>query len=116
MAVLRIVTDLFSEDPQGLAAFYKDVFGIEMAMDGGFIATMTTGRSQTGQISFATEGGSGTELPAVSIEVDELEPVLDALRTKAIEPVYGPVDEPWGVRRFYFRDPSGHLINVLKHT
>jgi uncharacterized glyoxalase superfamily protein PhnB len=29
---------------------------------------------------------------------------------------YGPVNEPWGVRRFYVRDPFGKLINVLAHT
>ena len=28
---------------------------------------------------------------------------------------YGPVDEPWGVRRFFVRDPFGRLINILKH-
>lgn len=24
-------------------------------------------------------------------------------------------DEPWGVRRFFFRDASGNVINVLSH-
>ncbi|GHC21510.1 hypothetical protein [Aidingimonas halophila] len=28
---------------------------------------------------------------------------------------YGPVSEPWGVRRFYVRDPFGRLINLLQH-
>ncbi len=28
---------------------------------------------------------------------------------------YGPVDEPWGVRRFYVRDPFGKLVNILAH-
>lgn len=28
---------------------------------------------------------------------------------------YGPADEPWGVRRFYVRDPFGKLVNVLAH-
>jgi len=29
--------------------------------------------------------------------------------------VYGPVDEPWGVRRFFVRDPDGVVISVLAH-
>ena len=29
---------------------------------------------------------------------------------------YGPVEEPWGVRRFYLSDPFGKLINVLSHA
>ena len=28
---------------------------------------------------------------------------------------YGPVEEPWGVRRFFVRDPVGTLVNVLMH-
>jgi hypothetical protein len=28
---------------------------------------------------------------------------------------YGPVDEPWGVRCFYVRDPCGKLVNILSH-
>ncbi len=115
MAVLRVVPDLFAEDPQALAAFYEDVFNIDIAMDAGFVVTMATGEQQATQVTFGREGGSGTELPAISIEVDDLAPVLSALAAKGVAPVYGPVDEPWGVRRFYFRDPSGHLINVLKH-
>ena len=27
----------------------------------------------------------------------------------------GPVNEPWGVRRFYVRDPFGRLLNILTH-
>jgi len=29
---------------------------------------------------------------------------------------YGPADEPWGVRRFYVRDPFGKLVNILVHA
>jgi hypothetical protein len=29
--------------------------------------------------------------------------------------VYGPADEPWGIRRFFVRDPSGTVISVLAH-
>ena len=28
---------------------------------------------------------------------------------------YGPVTEPWGVRRFYVRDAFGRLHNILSH-
>ena len=32
-----------------------------------------------------------------------------------LEIEYGPITEPWGVRRFYVRDPFGRLINILEH-
>ncbi|WP_404840893.1 VOC family protein [Alkalilimnicola ehrlichii] len=69
----------------------------------------------TTQISVASEGGSGTPVPDLSIEVDSLETVLERVKNENIEIEYGPVTEPWGVRRFYVRDPFGKLINVLQH-
>ena len=64
----------------------------------------------------ASEGGAGTPVPALSIEVDDLEAVLARVRLAGIEIVHGPVDEAWGVRRFFIRDPGGRLLNVLQHA
>jgi uncharacterized glyoxalase superfamily protein PhnB len=44
---------------------------------------------------------------------------VDAAHAEAVqaghEVIYGPVDEPWGVRRFFVRDPHGVVISVLAH-
>ena len=37
------------------------------------------------------------------------------MRNAGIPIEYGPADEPWGVRRFYVRDPFGKLVNILSH-
>ena len=37
-------------------------------------------------------------------------------RCGGLEIVYGVVTEPWGVRRFYVRDPFGKTINILAHA
>ena len=29
--------------------------------------------------------------------------------------LYDLTDEPWGVRRFYIRDPFGKVVNILSH-
>jgi hypothetical protein len=29
--------------------------------------------------------------------------------------VYPLTDEPWGVRRFFVRDPNGMIVNVVSH-
>jgi len=67
------------------------------------------------QVSFASEGGSGTPVPDLSIEVDNLEAALERTRQAGISIEYGPASEPWGVRRFYVRDPFGKLVNILQH-
>jgi len=30
--------------------------------------------------------------------------------------VHPLTDEPWGVRRFFVRDPDGNIVNVLAHS
>lgn len=116
MTVRRIVADLPSADPTASAAFYGAVFGLETAMDQGWIATVATGAPGPQQLSFGREGGSGTRLPALSIEVDDLDACLARARAAGASIAYGPVTEPWGVRRFYLSDPDGHLVNVLTHV
>ena len=115
MAVIRVVADLFAEDPATRADFYRRLLGMETAMDMGWITTLTCAGSQSPQITFAREGGGGTPLPALSIEVDDFGAVLARVAEMGLTPEYGPVTEPWGVRRFFLRDPAGALINILTH-
>jgi catechol 2,3-dioxygenase-like lactoylglutathione lyase family enzyme len=51
----------------------------------------------------------------MSIEVDDVEEALLRVRNAGIAIEYGPATEPWGVRRFFVRDPFGKLINILQH-
>ena len=69
----------------------------------------------TTQVSFAVEGGSGTPVPDLSVEVDGLDEALARVRTAGIAIEYGPAHEPWGVRRFFVRDPFGRRVNLLQH-
>ena len=118
MAVRRIVTNIAAPASamDDAKAFYRDVLDLDIAMDQGWIATLMSESTMRPQLSLATEGGSGTPVPAVSIEVDNLDEVLNKLRDRATPIEYGPVVEPWGVRRFYVRDPLGTLLNVLEHV
>jgi catechol 2,3-dioxygenase-like lactoylglutathione lyase family enzyme len=114
MQVLRIVTDLPASDPKALAAFYTELLGLTPRMDGGFIHTLGADQGPI-QLSVASEGGSGTPVPAMSVEVDNLDAALQRAETLGAEITYGPVNEPWGVRRFFLRDPDGNLVNILSH-
>jgi catechol 2,3-dioxygenase-like lactoylglutathione lyase family enzyme len=69
----------------------------------------------TVQLSVMREGGSGTPVPDLSIEVDDVDRVLAGMKEAGFPIEYGPADEPWGVRRFYVRDPFGKLVNILMH-
>ena len=115
MAVLRIVTNIAAESIEAARAFYGGILDMEVAMDLGWIVTFTTAASTTPQISVAMEGGSGTSVPDISIEVDNLDEVYRRAVSGGFSIEYGPAEEPWGVRRFYVRDPFGRLLNILTH-
>ncbi|UNK42531.1 VOC family protein [Luteimonas sp. S4-F44] len=115
MKVNRIVANIQATDPSQAEAFYGDVLGLKLAMDHGWIRTYTSDATMTAQVSIASEGGSGTEVPHLSVEVDDLVEALRRVEKAGIAVEYGPVTEPWGVKRFYVRDPMGRLINILQH-
>lgn len=116
MQVKRIVANINTADVGAAGAFYAEILGLDVLMDLGFIATYGSDEQMNVQISFASEGGSGTPTPDLSIEVDDLDEVLQRISKAGIAVQYGPVDEPWGVRRFYVRDPFGKLVNILMHA
>jgi len=116
MAVKRIVTNIAASDMAAAKTFYGDVLGMKVVMDHGWIMTFATPAATTPQISIAAEGGSGTPVPDISIEVDDLEDVYQRMTERGFAVEYGPADEPWGVRRFYARDPFGRLVNILSHA
>jgi catechol 2,3-dioxygenase-like lactoylglutathione lyase family enzyme len=115
MKVKRIVANIATPDPQAARRFYGDVLGLEVAMDLGWIVTLASREKGPVQISFASTGGAGAPTPDLSIEVDDLDEALARVRKANLPLEYGPVDEPWGVRRFFVRDPFGKLINILAH-
>ena len=115
MKVKRIVSNVATSDVDKAGAFYKDLLGLKVLMDLGWIRTYGSSAKMTVQVSVMSEGGSGTAVPDMSIEVDDVEEALLRVRNAGIAIEYGPATEPWGVRRFYVRDPLGKLINILQH-
>ncbi len=115
MKVKRIVANIEAQNISEAKYFYGELLGLDQLMDMGFIATYGSHNKMATQVSFLSEGGSGTPVPDLSIEVDDLDEVLTRIKEAGIPIEYGPTEEPWGVRRFYVRDPFGKLINILIH-
>lgn len=115
MKVKRIVSNVAASDVDKAGAFYEEILGLGVLMDLGWIRTYGSSAKMSIQVSVMTEGGSGTVVPDMSIEVDDVEEALMRARKAGIAIEYGPATEPWGVRRFFVRDPFGKLINILQH-
>jgi catechol 2,3-dioxygenase-like lactoylglutathione lyase family enzyme len=116
MTVRRIVANLAAADPASARAFYHGLLDLEVVMDHGWILTFASKASTVPQLSVASEGGSGTPVPDLSIEVDDVDRIHRRALAQGLEIVYGITDEPWGVRRFFVRDPFGNVLNILMHA
>ena len=116
MTVRRIVANISAAEPTKARAFYEDLLGLKLAMDFGWILTFAAdGLQAMPQVSVMSEGGSGTPVPDLSIEVDDVDDVYARAISAGFEIVYAITDEPWGVRRFFVRDPFGKIVNILSH-
>ena len=99
MKVKRIVANIEVTNQEAGKKFYESIFGLTLVMDHAWIKTYSSGETMHTQISIASEGGSGTPVPDLSIEVDDLDTALKRIAAENIQVEYGPITEPWGVRR-----------------
>lgn len=117
MKVKRIVANIDVEKKkiQSAKRFYEKALGLDVLMDHGWIATYGNKSNMQVQISFAKEGGSGTKVPDLSIEVDDVETAFQRMKKAKFKIEYPLTDESWGVKRFFVWDPFGRLVNILQH-
>ena len=73
MKVQRIVANVGAVDPALAEKFYGEILGLDLLMDMDWIRTYGSKTKMSVQVSFMSEGGSGTPVPDLSIEVDDLD-------------------------------------------
>ena len=113
MGVRRVVPDLSSQSLDRAKVFYSEVLGLQPVMDHGWILTLADPERPGAQLSLMTHDETAPVIPEVSIQVDDVDACHAAAVRAGAEIVHPLTDEPWGVRRFFLRDPDGHVINVL---
>ncbi|HVI97742.1 MAG TPA: VOC family protein [Sphingomonas sp.] len=110
----RAVPNRFVADVGAAAPFFTDVLGFAVGMEAEGITTFVSPDQRTTQISVFTADPSGLE-PAYSVEVADVDAAHARALAAGCEVVYALRDEPWGVRRFFVREPGGGIANVLQH-
>lgn len=113
--VKRIVANIKTEDLSKADLFYQDILGLDVLMDHSWIKTFGNSEESKVQISFAVQGGNDTEVPDLSIEVDDVDEIYHKMIMSGFEIMYDMTHEDWGVRRFFVKDPFGKMINILEH-
>ncbi len=117
--IRRAIPVVVTEDPEGTRAFYEGFLGFRVAMEeAGFLMLVSPSEPTTQVIvSWAAEGAMDPQVQRIDISVEV--PDVDAAHADALarglDIVYPITNEPWGIRRFFVREPSGTVVNCAMH-
>ncbi len=113
MDLLRAVPILTVRDVQAAVQEYSEVFGLDVLMDLGWVATL--GTQGGAQFSVMDIDQTAPCNPEMSVEVPDVDDAYARALGSGAEIVHPIRDEAWGVRRFFVRTRAGHVVNVLSH-
>ncbi len=114
----RAITMLYVADVGRSRDFYRDLVGLDVAMDASTYVELTWGNLILGlrsrdnaraQFPGATSAGAMGASHQVTIEVDDVDEMAALLVAHGIELLQEPTDQPWGMRSTSFRDADGHV-------
>jgi catechol 2,3-dioxygenase-like lactoylglutathione lyase family enzyme len=114
LTVRRVVPIVTVADLDTAAAAYTRALGLREVMNHGWIVTLA-GDDSAQQVSLMTKDLTARVNPSVSIEVDDVDAAYERAVAAGLEIMHPLSDEQWGVRRFFFVDADGNVVNVLGH-
>ena len=120
------------DDPDASLAFYRDTLGFEVRNDVGYkgmrwITVGPAGQPGTSIVLHPPAAGPGitdeerrtiTEMMAkgtyatIVLATTDLDGAFERVQASDAEVVQEPIEQPYGVRDFAVRDPSGNLIRI----
>ena len=118
---LQAIT-LFVDDLPAAAAFYGDVFGLDLLVRdenaaaygfGNTVINLLRSPAAHGLIEPArvAEAASGSRMQ-LTVHVDDVDATCAALGEHGVTLINGPMDRPWGIRTAAFADPAGHIWEI----
>jgi catechol 2,3-dioxygenase-like lactoylglutathione lyase family enzyme len=114
MTVQRVMPIITVAELEASRDAYVSVLGLREVMNHGWIVTLADDALDH-QVSLLTKDATASVNPTVSIEVDDVDAAHRAALDAGLRIVHPLSDEEWGVRRFFFADPAGNVVNVLSH-
>lgn len=118
MSIRRAMPVVRSGDLEASRAFYVGFLGFDVGMDEEGFLMLRSSSTPTTQLIVATGDAADQEVLQVdiSLEVADVDAVHAEARRLGLQIVYPLTDEPWGIRRFFLRDPDGLVLNVSSHV
>lgn len=119
MGVTRIVPNLPVTDVARASELYGQLFELGVGMDLGWVGNLSAADAPAAQLQVMTTDASAPCNPTISVgvaTVTEVDSIHERAVDAGLEIVHPLTDEEWGVRRFFFRDQDGNVVNVVAHS
>lgn len=115
MRTVSVIADVQVADIAAARDFYAGYLGLSVEeFHLGWVARFTS--PDTGaNVQLVTRDATAAENPVISVKVDDIEAALAEAQRRGYEIVHPLRTETWGVTRFFVRDPSGNVVNVVQH-
>jgi predicted enzyme related to lactoylglutathione lyase len=116
MILRRIVPNLTVDDASTGHDFYEGFLGLRKEFDLGWVASFRSPANPSVQVSIVSGDPTAPEPSSLSVAVADVDAAYAEAQRRGYEIVHPLTHEPWGVRRFFVRDPHGIVVNVVGHA
>ena len=113
---------LFVEDLAAAKRFYSDVFQLPVFFEddnstvfkfSDTLVNLLEASEASALVAPATVAAPDAGVRfQFTLGVDDVDAMVDELKSRGVELLNGPMDRPWGIRTASFRDPGGHIWEV----
>jgi len=104
--------------------FYRDTLGLQVVQresnfaafkieDQDFVLQEISAAVEMFNVKASKSHTRGDDRVLLCARVDNVDAAYEALKAKGVEFAKPPVDQPWGIRAAYFRDPEGNIWEIL---
>ena len=114
MQAIEVITNLHTDDVERAREFFGFLGLTENGMNQGWVARFTSADSGA-SVQVVTRDATAPEDSVMTIKVDDVDAAYEDAQQHGYEIVHPITDERWRIRRFFVRNPDGHVINVAQH-
>lgn len=121
-AIPQFSATVLARDTAALRDLYVDLFALDVVTDLGWFVSLRRGDSSWELCIWDPEhesvpaGITSTSGAVLAFVVDDVDALAAAAAQRGVEALGPPVDEPWGQRHVFLRDPVGTVIDVVQVT
>lgn len=121
-AIPQFSATVFATDTAAVRDLYVELFDLDVVTDLGWFVSLRRGDSAWELCIWdptheSVPAGVGGPAGAVlAFVVDDVDALVDVARQRGVELLGPAVDEPWGQRHVFLRDPVGTVVDVVQIT